>query len=222
MICINLKTYSESVGKNLYKILDQVDKLVEEKPGYKELFGVAPISYQLEAVANKYPNINFMAQYSEAIEMGAFTGHLPTGALNDIGVQYVILNHSEKRIYDNKINETIEFIQSKGIKVVVCCESIDEAKYLINSKPFAIAYETKELIGSGKSVSTENPEIVAEFVELVKGKAKAFIGAGITTAEDIIKGNELGAEGYLLASAFVKADNHYNKLVEFLEAYTTF
>jgi triosephosphate isomerase len=206
MICINLKTYSESVGKNLYRILDQVNKLVEEKPEYKELFGVAPISYQLEAVANKYPNINFMAQYTEAIEMGAFTGHLPTGTLNDIGVQYVILNHSERRIYDNKINDAIEFIQSKGVKVVVCCESIDEAKYLINSKPFAIAYETKELIGSGKSVSTENPEI----------------GAGITTAEDIIKGNELGAEGYLLASAFVKADNHYNKLIEFIEAYKTF
>jgi triosephosphate isomerase len=219
MICLNLKAYKESIGPNADKIAAAVSKYVSENPGSESKFCVAPVSFQLSELCNKYQNTVFCAQHTDSIELGQTTGSLPVEALAALGVEYTILNHSEKRIMGADIVEKIKFIQAKGVKVIVCCENVAEAIQLLEAQPFAIAYETKELIGSGKSVSSENPEIVQEFVRLVKGKTKAYIGAGISTAEDVRKGIELGAEGFLLASAFVKAEDHYKKLAEFVEAF---
>jgi len=219
MICLNLKVYKESIGLNGVKILEQVSKYVADNPESKEKFCVAPSMLQLASLSKNFPNVTMAAQHSDSLPLGAGTGMVPAEEIFDLGVRYTVLNHSEHRVYNEKINDNIFYMQSIGLKVIVCCESIQEAEELLTAKPYAIAYETKELIGSGKSVATENPEIVTDFVKLVKGKSKAFIGAGISTGEDIKKGLELGAEGFILASAFVKATDQYAKLDEFIQAF---
>jgi triosephosphate isomerase (TIM) len=219
MIILNLKIYPESIGDNLINIVNNLSNLIDDFPKYRENLLIAPNHFQLSQVKSQYSNLNFAAQSIENLDLGAFTGHLSAEILKSINIKYTIINHSESRCYDKNINNTIIKIEKLGIKTIVCCENLLEAEYILKAKPFAIAYETKELIGSGKSVANENPEIVKDFIKLINGKNKAIIGAGISNAEDIRVGRELGADGYILASAFVKANNHYQKALELLQAY---
>jgi len=218
MILINLKTYSSHIGLGLYNIFDQINKLIIDFPIYKDKLFIAPNSIQINEVANKYDTINIVAQNIDPIEIGKTTGWLPVELLRIFNIKYSLLNHSEHRIYDSNINEKIKFIQSKGINVIVCCENLYEAKVISNSKPYAIAFEPPELIGSDMSVSTQKGDTLHEFINIVKDNSLPFIGAGITSGNDIKIGKKHGAKGFIIAKAFNDAQNKYEKLSEFLKA----
>lgn len=219
MICINLKTYSEFIGPGLYNIFDQVEKFINDFPMFKNHLAIAPNMFQINEIAKMYNNINIIAQNTDPIDIGKTTGWIPPEFLKINNISYTLLNHSEHRIFDENINNKIQFIQSKNINVIVCCENIEEAKVITQSKPYAIAYEPPELIGTNISVSTQKEQTIKEFVDLVKDYSIPYIGAGIRTVEDIKSGKEYGAEGFIIAKAFNDADNKYEKLVEFLNAY---
>jgi triosephosphate isomerase len=90
----------------------------------------------------------------------------------------------------------------------VCAKDVPEAVKLAQYNPTAIAVEPPELIGSGISVSSARPEIVSESVAAIKKVSPgtlALVGAGVSNANDVATSLKLGAEGVLLASAFVKA-----------------
>jgi triosephosphate isomerase len=159
-----------------------------------------------------------MAQHVDTKAPGKTTGWITPENLLAHGIRDAVLNHSERRVYGDDIVEMIKDLQSRGLNLIVCCESIEEAQKILEARPMGIAYETKELIGSGVSVTTK-PEIIKEFVNLVKGKTMAFAGAGVTTGEDVKNAIELGCEGVILASAFAKAENHYNLAIELAEPF---
>lgn len=216
MIILNLKTYTESTGENCRKLFAAIQEVIIEFPESSNKVIVAPSTLDLKEIHSLYPSVLISAQSVDAVEPGSTTGWLPAKTLAETGIQYVIYNHSEHRVWSDQIVENIKKIQQTGLKVIACCESTDEALKLLEAKPYAIAFEPKDLIGSGKSVSNEEPEAVKNFVHIVKGKSLALIGAGVSTKEDVAAGVELGADGFLLASAFVKAENPKEKLIELL------
>jgi triosephosphate isomerase len=218
MIFLKFKTYPESTGQNSLKLLDSVAQAIIENSSVKELVYVAPSIIDLGVAKNKFDGLNIMAQHVDTQTAGSTTGWITADNIIAQDITYTLYNHSEHRVFGDNIVENINYLQSKGLKVIFCCENIEEAKIALEAKPFAIAYEPKELIGSGVSVTTK-PEAVAEFIALVKGKSLALIGAGVSTKEDIKKGIELGADGALLASAFVKAADPKAKLMELVEPF---
>ena len=215
MICINLKTYLNNSGEKTKAIFNEIERFFHDFPQFKDNFAFCPNNFQLESIEKTNPNLNIIAQNVDAIELGKTTGWVPAELLNLIGVKYTLFNHSEHRIYDDKILEKIEFINKFGINVIVCCENIDEALYILKAKPYAIAYEPPELIGSDISVSTQNPEIIKKFVKLVQNVSLPYIGAGLTSAEDIKISTELGSKGCIISKAFLDAGDKYSKLKEF-------
>ena len=146
------------------------------------------------------------------------TGWIGIEQLKSNDVKFSIYNHSEHRSWNDNIVEDIKTIQSNGVDLIVCCENLDEAKTLLQANPFGIAYEPKDLIGSDVSV-TSRPEIVSEFLNLTKSDTTAFIGAGIQGRTDIEKGLELGAEGFIIASSFVKSENPKEFITELVSPF---
>jgi triosephosphate isomerase len=213
MLILNFKTYAETTGQNCLKIVENLEKLNNDMPDIGAKFTCALPTLDLILAREKYRNINLMAQHVDPREPGNFTGWTTPAHLASYGIGFSIYNHREHRMWNESINRDIEFIQSQGVKLVVCCEDVEEARKLLPAKPFGIAYEPADLIGSGISVTTR-PQSVQEFLEMVKGNTMAFIGAGVTTQEDVETCLNLGAEGVLLSTAFVKAENHYEKAKE--------
>lgn len=213
MLILNLKTYIESTGNNIYTIFDSLNSEIEKNPKLADLVIASPANIYLSEAKNKYPTVKVAAQTVSSKSAGSTTGWIPADNLVSLGLDLAIYNHSENRQNMETIVEDIKAIQSKGIRLVVCCENVTEANKILEANPFAIAYEPKDLIGSGISVTTR-PEAVTEFIQAVKGKTMAIIGAGVSTGEDVANSLKLGAEGVLLASAYVKAEDKSAKLNE--------
>lgn len=212
MLILNFKTFEESSGENLDKIMNEIAELSDSK------IYIAPEVGELVSTKEKFPSFNIISQNVDDTEVGKSTGWLPPEILLENDIDISIYNHSEHRVWDENILNKITNIQAKGLKLIVCCQDLSEAAELIKVKPFAIAYEPPDLIGSGISVTTR-PEVVKEFINIVPDGILQIIGAGVSTGEDVKSAIELGADGVLVASAFVKASDHKAKLQELLNGF---
>ncbi len=213
MLILNLKTFNESTGENLENLIAEIREFSSESNLY-----ISPEMIELMSIKKTFPNFQIISQNVDQSVQGESTGWTPAESLIENGIEFSLYNHSEHRVWDDQIIEKIKNLQSKGLKLIVCCQDISEAQKLLSANPYAIAYEPPDLIGSGISVTTR-PEVVKEFVDIVGDKCIRIIGAGVSTAEDIKTALSLGAQGVLLASAFVKAENHSVKLQELLQGF---
>ena len=212
MIIINFKNHPEALGENFDKVISPLHQLVNHDETLSSKFMVAvPTPYVVYA-KRFYPKIQIILQHVDDKNLGNTTGWIPFDLLKYEQINHVLLNHSEHRILpENYITK----IQNAGIKVISCCENVEEAKLLSDNGSWGIAYEPKDLIGSGVSVSTR-PDSVKNFIEVVGDRSFSFIGAGISTIEDIQDSVNLGAKGVLISTAYVKSNNHLGKAQELL------
>jgi triosephosphate isomerase len=216
MILLNLKTYEQSI-KNPLLYVDVASEIVGET-GVRII--VAPPIPHLKESAERFSDI--YSQHVDVNEMGAHTGSIPAEILKEIGVKGSLINHSEKRIGTDAVKQAVERAHSVGLETVVCAEAPEESGDLSAFSPNYIAIEPPELIGSGKSVSKTKPEVITKTAGIIKKtnpNVKLLCGAGVSTKEDVKRALELGTDGVLLASAFVKAEDPKEFLREFASVF---
>jgi len=205
-LVINFKAFKEGTGKNALKIAKAAEKISNS---LNVCIAISPNFLDLKEIAKK-SSIFVFAQHCDAIEEGAFTGHVTAYQVKDAGGKGIILNHSEKRMELDDIEDAIELAKKYGLTTITCANNVDVAKAIAVLNPDFIALEPPELIGGNISVSQARPEVIANLVKEVKkynAKIKLLVGAGIRTKEDVKKAIELGTDGVILASVVVKAKN---------------
>lgn len=139
----------------------------------------------------KDSDIKIGAQNMYFEESGAFTGEVSPTMLKDLGVDYVILGHSERREYfhesDELINKKVLAALSHDIKPILCCgETLEEREAgkekdkvkgqiekglsgVTDFEKVVIAYEPIWAIGTGKTASSDDAEEMCAYIrELVK------------------------------------------------------
>jgi len=212
VIALNFKTYREATG-------EKAVELAEIAAGVSLLTGVRIIvcvqAVDLRAVSRICNDV--YGQHADWQEQGQTTGAVTPEALKDAGAKGSLVNHSERRIaHREEIEKIIGRMKALKLETMVCAHDDEEAEKLAVLGPTFVAVEPPELIGTGRSVSTAKPEVVRNAVVRVKNanaKVIPVCGAGISNAQDVRKAVELGAEGVLLASAYVKSSNP-KKLLE--------
>ncbi|MEA2052387.1 MAG: triose-phosphate isomerase [Euryarchaeota archaeon] len=204
VIVLNEKTYLESAGDRGFE-LAKICEAVSAEQGMNIV--ICPQQVELAKIASSV-KIPCFAQHVEAVEPGSHTGFVTLDSIKAAGATGTLVNHSEHRL---KIAD-IEFITGKAASLdlltIVCTNNIAVSKAVAELKPYAVAVEPPELIGSGRSVSKVDPGIVEETVKEVKrvyAECAVLCGAGVTSGEDVKAAIELGADGVLLASGVVKA-----------------
>ena len=70
------------------------------------------------------------AQNCHQMEKGAYTGEISIDMLQSVGVDYVILGHSERRQYFKEDNsllaQKVDLVLSRGLAPIFCCgESLE-------------------------------------------------------------------------------------------------
>tara|TARA_B100000035_G_scaffold4281_1_gene3871 strand:- start:3622 stop:4374 length:753 start_codon:yes stop_codon:yes gene_type:complete len=140
-------------------------------------------------------NLFIAAQNCSSYDNGAYTGEVSAKMLSTIGVDYVILGHSERRQYFNESNEVLndKLTQaiSNNLKIIFCCgedleqrennEYFDVIKDQLNSTIFllskenfrniVIAYEPIWAIGTGKTASSDQAQEMHFYIRsLIKDK----------------------------------------------------
>jgi len=138
--------------------------------------------------AAKDSGIGIGAQNMHWEEKGAFTGEISPVMLKDLGVQYVILGHSERRSYfaetDETVNKKVHAAFAHDLIPIVCVgETLEEreagqTKQVVGQqvekalaglaseqvKRVIIAYEPVWAIGSGKASTADDAQEVIGFI----------------------------------------------------------
>ncbi|MBD3171352.1 triose-phosphate isomerase [Candidatus Bathyarchaeota archaeon] len=213
LIFLNLKTYEQATGTKAVEFA-RIAQQVNEKTGIS--IAVAPQTIDIASLTVSWETPVF-AQHIDPITYGKNTGHTLPEAVVDAGAYGTLLNHSERQISLERIEASIKRAREVDLVTIVCADTIETAKKIALIGPDAIAIEPPELIGSGISVSTAQPEIVSGAVKAVQNvnpDVKVLCGAGITNGEDASAALDLGAKGILVASGVVKSDNPYMALLE--------
>ena len=128
--------------------------------------------------ATKGTNIKVGAQNMHFEESGAYTGEVSAQMLNEIGVDYVIIGHSERREYFNETNETVNKKVLKALKEGLlpgetkehCKEQIQKALENVSAsdlEKIVIAYEPIWAIGTGKTATSDDANDVIAYIRNV-------------------------------------------------------
>jgi len=200
-VLVNLKAYPcdpVDVARAAYEVADSSGVRV----------GVAPQAAHLGAVAET--GVETWGQHVSPVEHGSHTGSTLAEAVADAGAAGTLCNHSENRLKLADIDAALAAAERAGLETVACANNPEQVAAVAALGPDAVAVEPPELIGTGTPVSQADPDIVRDAVaaaERVDPEVDVYCGAGISTGEDVVAAEELGAEGVLLASGVAKADD---------------
>jgi triosephosphate isomerase len=216
MFIINCKNYEEIAGDKILKFVNIAQNISKK---YNVKIAVAPPQHLIGLVSKSSTPI--LAQHVDVSKIGSTTGFVVPELLKKSGVKGSIINHSEHRISPKDIEILVSKLRELKMISVLCVRDVAEAKKYSKLNPDYIAIEPPELIGSGKAVSKEKPELITKAVTAVKStknKTKLLCGAGIVSGEDVLAAITLGSEGILVASGIIKAKNWVKIIEEFAKA----
>ncbi|MCL4332635.1 MAG: triose-phosphate isomerase [Candidatus Thermoplasmatota archaeon] len=214
-LLVNFKQYERSTLKQGEKLLEKFSEITVK--------GGAFVGYSLPAydirLAEKFRGMNILAQHVDPVPAGAFTGKISMDALTQLGIRGSLLNHSERRLDPEVIENTLRLAKEKGIRIFLCVENAEEAEKYSRMGASFISYEPPELIGGDVSVSTARPSVIRDVVRVCTAHgSKVLVGAGIKNERDVKRSIELGASGILVASGIVLSESPAEKLGEFIKA----
>jgi triosephosphate isomerase (TIM) len=173
------------------KVIEELKPLVE---GAECDVVICPTFVCLDASlkAAKGSNVKIGAQNMHFEEKGAFTGEIAPGMLEAMGVDYVVIGHSERREYfnetDESCNKKVKAAYAHNLVPILCCgESLEQRENgttnqvieaqikvdiagLTNDQveKLVIAYEPIWAIGTGKTATSEQAnETIAAIRKMV-------------------------------------------------------
>lgn len=177
--------------KNAEETEDLLNDLIDKLPNDVEAqIIVAPTFVNLASAVDhlEFTNIAVAAQNMHQAEAGAFTGEISADMLKSIGVNTVIIGHSERRAYFNETDALLANKVSTALKhdmVVIFCfgeelkdrqdnqhfnvveNQLRDGLFHIENKDWeqiVLAYEPVWAIGTGETASPEQAQEMHEFI----------------------------------------------------------
>ena len=135
------------------------------------------LSAALEAA--KGSNIKIGAENCHWAESGAYTGEVSTGMLKEMGVEYVVIGHSERRTYFGETDQTVNLrtlaALKAGLKPIVCVGETLQQRELGYTETL-LKFQTKMALTNVSAEELKNVIIAYEPVWA--------IGTGVTATDD--------------------------------------
>jgi len=157
-------------------------------------------------------NIALGAQNAFGEKAGQVTGEIPPSMLAEIGIEYIIVGHSERRAFgetDEEINRKLKALLELGFKCILCVgekERDEDGEYLgfirnelredlrgVNKKRYKnliIAYEPVWAIGKD-SQKADTPESVEQVSVFIKRVVSMMVGRDIGLNLSILYGGSV-------------------------------
>lgn len=164
-------------------------------------------------------------------ERGAFTGEISVKMLEDIGVKYAIIGHSERRQYfkesDDLLLKKVETAASR-LKVIYCFGETEEERNSGKSvdvtfgqlnlvKKFfeniILAYEPVWAIGTGKTANAEESFSLIKVLESKLGKLPECLYGGSINYKNAKSFIDSGFKGVLVGSASLDV-KEFSKIIK--------
>ena len=165
-----------------------------------------------DLVKRQGDNLRVGAQNMHYLDNGAYTGEVSAPTLENIGVEYVVIGHSERRAYYNEVdadvNKKIHQAFLYNLIPIVCCgESLElresgETDAFVKKqvvaalkglskdqvKELVIAYEPIWAIGTGKTATSE---MANDTIKEIRNVVKGLYGSEVSEAVRIQYGGSV-------------------------------
>lgn len=167
------------------KLTSEIVNMVKDEVSSDTSIVIAPsfvLLSQIKKLLGNDGRIGLAAQNCSQFEKGAFTGEISVDMLDSVGVDYVIIGHSERRQYFNESNAElggkVDQVLEKGMTPIFCCgeplgirESGNYIDYVTiqiekslqhlspeQMKKVVIAYEPIWAIGTGQTATSDQAQ----------------------------------------------------------------
>lgn len=213
MIFLALKTYKQSTSDQVIELLSSVKKIIAETNVPIISVAQATDIYRIK----KELDIEVWAQHVDPIDPGKNTGWISPYSVREAGATGVLINHSEHKVNETVILETIKKARQYNLKIVLIGQTVEMIKKFDSFDVDFLSFEKEDLIAGSISMIDQQEAAITDLVKTLKHPL--IIGAGINDGEDTRKSKAAGAVGVLMATYFVTAPNPEAKLRELAEAF---
>ncbi len=196
-------------------LLEELKPMVADVKDVEIVACVPFTNLETALAATAGTNIKIGAENCHFEKSGAFTGEISADMLAEMGVEYVVLGHSERRQYfaetDETVNKRTKAALAAGLKPIVCVgELLWERECNITEEVIArqikldffgisaddlkkcvIAYEPVWAIGTGKTATADQAEEVCAFIRATLAK---LYGADVAETITVQYGGSMNAK----------------------------
>jgi triosephosphate isomerase len=181
---------------------------------------LSPQYVDIPLIAGQCKNIHVFAQHLDGIPIGKGIGSALPEALKAAGADGVLLNHSEKRLTLNEIENAINRARETGLLSLVCADTPAQGEALAVFSPDAIVVEDPSRIGKGNRSADDNKAIAdinSRIRRLCPG-VKILHAAGIKGPDDVYQVIRAGSDASGTSSAVALAEDPKKMLRGMVEA----
>ena len=159
-------------------LIEEMKPLVADA-GCEVVLCVPFVDLSAALAAAEGSNIKIGAENCHWAESGAYTGEVSTGMLKEMGVEYVVIGHSERRTYFGETDQTVNLrtlaALKAGLKPIVCVGETLEQRNLGYTETL-LKFQTKMALTNVSAEDLKNVIIAYEPVWA--------IGTGVTATDD--------------------------------------
>lgn len=211
----NIVAGNWKMNKNAEETEDLLNELIDKLPDDVEAqIIVAPTFVNLASAVDhlEFTNITVAAQNMHQSESGAYTGEISADMLKSIGVETVIIGHSERRSYfketDSVLAYKVDTALSNGMTVIFCFgeelkdrrdkqhfnvveNQLRDGLFHIKNEAWEniiLAYEPVWAIGTGE---TATPDQAQEMHRFIRETVRHTFGSNIAEEVSILYGGSV-------------------------------
>lgn len=203
---VNFKIYPGTYGEQALSFAKMLEQIEEETSAR---FVLTPQLPDLRMIATE-TDLSLTAPYMDAVEPGRGMGKILPDTIADAEADGVVINHAENRDTLSDLVWKVERCRELGIDSIVCVDSIEMGRSVVEYDPDSLIYEMPEDISSDRSITETHPDRVQKFLEMIdqqNPRTRVLVGGGISDASDVESAFELGADAAGAASAVSLAED---------------
>jgi len=204
-------------GKKALDLARHADQM-SEKYDVRIIF--TPQCVDISLIASKTEHVLIFAQHMDSLKIGRGIGSVLPEAIKEAGADGFLLNHSEKRVSMEEIEETIQRGNEIGLASMICADTPVQAVEIAKFNPNIILAESPELIGIGKRDAAAQKEITKINKSIWQTNPEILVlhAAGIKCGQDIYEIVKQGAQGSGSTSGILLARDPFQMLEEMISA----
>lgn len=200
-------------GEEMLRLAKVIDKTAMK---YDADIIVTPQYTDISLLANNTERIFVFAQHMDPLYPGRGLGSVLPEAVKAAGAVGVMLNHAEKPLSPEVLEQTIKRADEVGLGTIVCADTVEDVKNIAKMAPNIIVAEPTELIGTGTTSDSSYVTETIKTVEAINPDIMVLQGAGISSGQDVYNTIKLGAQATGTTSGIMKSDRPYEMVEEMI------
>ena len=205
-------------GEEMLKMAKVIDKVALK---YDVDIIVTPQYTDIRLLAENTERILVFAQHMDPLPVGRGLGSVLPEAVKAAGAKGVMLNHAEKKLTLDVIEQTIKRADEVGLATIVCADTLEELEAIAHLSPNLLVAEPTALIGTGQASDADYVTKTIEAVRKIDPRIMVLQGAGISNGNDVANVIRLGAQATGSTSGIIKAPDPYAMIEEMIHALRT-